>query len=186
MKLTNIYESLLNEQLDCSNLFTDSADGTHHEIAVSNDLYYYVVKLISVKRKLMSPHEFFDELDGFESHDTKDFGLDWVDVDKKVETMKSGVKLDMPYLNYERYGTAHEGRHRTAAAMKMGCKLIPVMVEKPVRESDVMALANKVGDLEQGEMIIELKKLGFKHFQNIDHVARALKMSKVYGEYYGG
>jgi hypothetical protein len=70
--------------------------------------------------------------------------------------------------------------------MKMGCKLIPVMVEKPVRESDVMALANKVGDLEQGEMIIELKKLGFKHFQNIDHVARALKMSKVYGEYYGG
>lgn len=183
MKLINIYNNLLNEQSDCSNLFTDSSDGSLHITAINNDLYYYVIKLIKVTVEYMSPDEFFDELGGFEEHSEI---IDWDDVNKKVESMKNGIKLPIPYLVYS-YGFAssHEGRHRSLAAKKMGCTSIPVMVQIPVNESDIMKLANKLGHLKEDEIIVELKKMGFKHFQNIGHVTAVLKLSKDKGEYYG-
>jgi hypothetical protein len=183
MKLLNLFESILTEQSDCSNLFTDSADGTLHRMAIGNDLYYYVVKQISVKLELMSPDEFFDALGGYEQHSDI---IDRDDVMNKVNTFKSGGKLPIPFLRFNENGgnTGHEGRHRALAAKEMGCQSIPVMVERAVGIDKIMELANMVGHLEESDMIIELKKLGFKSFKNIDHVGIVLRVSKETGKYY--
>lgn len=183
MKLTNIYKQILNEQSDCSNLFTDSSDNSNHRMAIGNDLYYYVIKQISVKRELMSPDSYFDVLGGLEQH-TNNIDVD--DVKKKVDMLKQGVKLDIPYLKFNQYGsnTGHEGRHRTLAAKELGCHQIPVIIERAISIDDIMALANKIGHLEQDDMISELKKLGFKNFDNIDGVQSVLRLSKEKGKYY--
>jgi len=55
------------------------------------------------------------------------------------------------------------------------------MVERLIKDSDVMELANKLGDLETDDMIVELKKLGFKSFNNIDRISYILRISKEKG-----
>jgi hypothetical protein len=51
-----------------------------------------------------------------------------VTVDKLVGLMQSGVKLDMPYLNYANGNVSQEGRHRAKAAMDYGVDKIPVLI----------------------------------------------------------
>ena len=51
-----------------------------------------------------------------------------VTVDKLVSLMQSGVKLDMPYLNYASGSVSQEGRHRAKAAMDYGVDKIPVLI----------------------------------------------------------
>ena len=174
-------EALLNENKDCRNLFTDSSDGSLHITAIKNDLYYYVIKLKTVTLEFMSPNDFFDEIGGFERHQQL---IDWDDVKKKVQQMKNGEKLNIPYLIYS-YGwnSGHEGRHRALAAKEMGCNSMPVMVEKGIGKDVIMKLANEVGDLDIEDMKKVFIERGFKHFQNIDMVASTLRKSKKNGYY---
>jgi len=174
-------KKLLREGLGgCDNLFSNESDSRVHNIAISKDLYYYVIKQIKVTLEHMSPDEYFDEIGGFEHH--KDL-IDMDTVNKKMNDIKNGIKLDIPYLMYNEYGdnVGHEGRHRTIAVKNLGCKTIPVMVERRIKDSDVMELANKLGDLETDDMIVELKKLGFKSFNNIDRISYILRISKEKG-----
>lgn len=182
MKLSNIYKQVLKEGVGCD-VFNDTVDGGAMKVALGNDLYYYVVKQQRVTKEYMSPDEFFNRLGGFERHENV---IDWDDVNDKVKKMKSGVKFNMPYLmKYWGHYRGHEGRHRTLAAKQMGCKEIPVLIREDISESDVMELANKVGDLSIEDMTRELKNMGFKHFQNMDRVFWVLKLSKEKGELYG-
>lgn len=171
---------------NCSNLFTDSSDGSFHVVAMHDDLYYYVIKRKRVTLEHMSPEEFFNALGGFKRQKKN---IDYSTVKDKIAKMKNGIKLDMPYLMYDVYGSnvGHEGRHRMVAAMEMGCNSVPVMVEKDVSEKDVMALANKVGDLELDDMIKELKAMGFKNFAEhyMSRIAYILRVSKEKGYIYG-
>ena len=181
--MKSLIKKLLREELsntDCGNLFTDSSDGSLHSSAIENDLYYYVLKQKKVTLEYMSPDDYFNEIGGLDRHKQS---IDWPNVAEKVEEMKNGIKLNIPYLIYS-YGSnsGHEGRHRVLAAKEMGCTSLPVMVEKSVSQNDVMNLANELGDLETDEMAEELKKRGFNHFKNIDRVASVLRMSKKYGK----
>ena len=49
-------------------------------------------------------------------------------VDKISNLMDSGVKMDMPYLNFIKGDTSQEGRHRAKAAMDLGINSIPVLI----------------------------------------------------------
>lgn len=50
------------------------------------------------------------------------------DIEKYAEKMKSGIKFNMPVLNYA--DNQQEGRHRAQAAYLAGIKIIPVLVVK--------------------------------------------------------
>lgn len=69
-------------------------------------------------------------------------------VDKLIGLMDSGVKMDMPYLNFIKGETSQEGRHRAKAAMDLGINSIPVLIIDK-REDDEGAaentLSSKVG-----------------------------------------
>jgi hypothetical protein len=69
-------------------------------------------------------------------------------VDKLIGLMDSGVKMDMPYLNFIKGEASQEGRHRAKAAMDLGINSIPVLVIDR-READEgggeNTLSSKVG-----------------------------------------
>lgn len=69
-------------------------------------------------------------------------------VDKLIGLMDSGVKMDMPYLNFIKGETSQEGRHRAKAAMDLGINSIPVLIidRREYNEDGVEdTLSSKVG-----------------------------------------
>jgi hypothetical protein len=187
ISMREVIRKLLREGLStCDNLFTNDSDNSNHKIALSKDLYYYVIKNKRVTLEHMSPEEFFNEIGGLEYHMEKN--IDYDTVKTKIANIKNGDKMPIPYLMYNSRGNniGHEGRHRIIAAMEMGCNSVPVMVDRDVSDSDVMALANKVGDLELDDMIKELRVMGFKNFDEfyINRIAYILRASKEKGYLY--
>lgn len=67
-------------------------------------------------------------------------------VDKLIGLMDSGVKMDMPYLNFIKGGTSQEGRHRVKAAMDLGIKSVPVLIiDSKEEEEGENTLSSKIG-----------------------------------------
>lgn len=69
-------------------------------------------------------------------------------VDKLIDLMDGGVKIDMPYLNFVKGSVSQEGRHRVKAAMDLGIKSIPVLVidDRENEEEEVdNTLSSKIG-----------------------------------------
>lgn len=64
-------------------------------------------------------------------------------VDKLIELINSGVKLNMPFLNFVKGQISQEGRHRAKAAMDLGYTKIPVLVIES--KSSNQTLSSKVG-----------------------------------------
>lgn len=65
-------------------------------------------------------------------------------VDELKRKMKSGIKFDMPYLNY--VWDTQEGRHRAKAAIELGVEEIPVLVIKKDEDSESdISLPSKIG-----------------------------------------
>ena len=66
-------------------------------------------------------------------------------VDKLIELINSGVKLNMPYINTVKGYISQEGRHRAKAAMDLGYDKIPVLVIKPEGKENTQNLSSKIG-----------------------------------------
>lgn len=64
-------------------------------------------------------------------------------VNKLIDLIDSGVKLNMPYLNFVKGQISQEGRHRAKAAMDLGYTKIPVLVVET--KSSNQMLSDKVG-----------------------------------------
>jgi hypothetical protein len=64
-------------------------------------------------------------------------------VNKLIDLIDSGVKLNMPYLNFVKGQISQEGRHRAKAAMDVGYAKIPVLVIET--KSSNQTLSGKVG-----------------------------------------
>lgn len=78
---------------------------------------------------MMSPDEYISKLGSAIFHCSKERvlrGVDWDNVDKYADKMRSGTKFDIPILNVAQ-GT-QEGRHRALAAQKLGADKIPVLI----------------------------------------------------------
>jgi hypothetical protein len=66
-------------------------------------------------------------------------------VNKLIDLIDDGVKLNMPYLNFVNGYLSQEGRHRAKAAMDSGYDKIPVLVIKSKEKESNQNLSDKVG-----------------------------------------
>jgi hypothetical protein len=66
-------------------------------------------------------------------------------VNKLIDLIDSGVKLNMPYLNFVNGYLSQEGRHRAKAAMDLGYTKIPVLVIKSIEKENKQKLSDMVG-----------------------------------------
>jgi hypothetical protein len=96
---------------------------------------------------------------------------------KLIGLIESGVKLDMPYLNY--YDDLQEGRHRAKAAMDMGIDIIPVLV------IDDKVEVEGSGDVDWGD-VIEINNVKYVTFDvgSWDGINRLLSSIRRNYDYY--
>lgn len=66
-------------------------------------------------------------------------------VNNLIDLIDSGVKLNMPYLNFVNGYISQEGRHRAKAAMDLGYTKIPVLVIEPKERESNISLSGKIG-----------------------------------------
>ena len=66
-------------------------------------------------------------------------------VNKLIDLIDGGGKLNMPYLNFVNGYLSQEGRHRAKAAMDLGYAKIPVLVIKTKEKESNQKLSDKVG-----------------------------------------
>ena len=66
-------------------------------------------------------------------------------VNKLIDLINSGVKLNMPFLNFVKGYISQEGRHRAKAAMDLGYTKIPVLIIKDKEKESNISLSGKIG-----------------------------------------
>ncbi len=118
-------EGLINESIfkDVTNIpdYDRLKDGEYNKIP---SRYSNMVAYV----KHMSPKDYLSECAKIQGT-TYEEQLKYIsdnNVSKLIGLIESGVKLDMPYLNY--YDDLQEGRHRAKAAMELGIDKIPVLI----------------------------------------------------------
>jgi hypothetical protein len=142
-------ESLLNETESMFKSITNIPDYDKLKDGKYNELPSKYSNM-SARVVNMSPEQYFKycaKIQGT-TYEQQFSYLRKVVVDKLIGLMDSGVKMDMPYLNFIKGDTSQEGRHRAKAAMDLGITSIPVLIIDR-REDDEDAaentLSTKVG-----------------------------------------
>jgi len=99
----------------------------------------------AVKRVVMSPDEYLAEAAKLSGSDSVEKFIKFADdknVGKYAEMMRTGTKMDVPYLDYAASG--QEGRNRALAAKLLGYKEIPVIVEYSIKNPPENILAKEL------------------------------------------
>lgn len=128
----NLKKDLLNESVNGASLFNTQRTGMSFYDDFLNPKdhdYKKLCKGLKGTIVMMTPDEYISKLGSAIFHCSKERvlrGVDWDNVDKYADQMRSGTKFDIPILNVAQ-GT-QEGRHRALAAQKLGADKIPILI----------------------------------------------------------
>ena len=148
-------------------------------------IYFLVRKNLIQKLEFINPKEYL-EIVCKNMDITYDYMINNIiyhkNVDKYADDMKKGDKF--PIITYTVNSTSQEGRHRALAAMKLGCKEIPVIKEIIVSRDEIDNQINFLKDSfhkENGRKIIDeyYKTLNYKGITDLDW--RTLEERIIYG-----
>lgn len=146
---------------DCTNFF--DLNSILNYVEFDKPLYSMIAKRKTAKFIYMSPKQYIYKI-------ASNWGLSYEDtliqvmdskVDKYAEMMKSGSKAPVGYFRRNHEG--QEGRHRALAAMKLGCKSIPVIEFIDISDNEFKNIINKFKGKSFEELDGIFKKIGFKN-----------------------
>lgn len=141
-------------------------DSLDRFVEFDKPLYSIVEKRRTAKLLTLSPKQYIYRIaQGFG-------GLTWEDVvessvvskeniEKYARDMLCGDKFPIPY--YTRGGDYQEGRHRSLAAMSIGCDEIPVIEFINITDSEYNNMLKKFKGMSYEELDELFKKLGYKN-----------------------
>ena len=166
------YEKIEENHSSC-NYFGDKFEVSPYDDVFRLPLYFYVYKYMTGKIVYMTPDEFLEKLSwkDFPYEEQVKMLEDHSDhVNKLVNLMKSGEKFPIPYLICDVNGYCdHEGRHRSWAAKKLGCKKIPVGVFQRLTRKDVLNFVKEHGEKSFEEINDLFKNMGFNGITNLGY-----------------
>ena len=166
-------DSMLNQlksNLDCDCCKYFDMDSLQNYGAIENPLYYIINKREINELEYMDPKQYIYTI-------ARGFGITYEDAmagayqDEKAvkyaEMMKSGSKAPIGF--YTENKGSQEGRHRAAAAMKLECKLIPVVkIFNNLSNEFVKEFVLSVKDLSKEELNKLFIDKGYKGISGLD------------------
>lgn len=133
-------------------------------------VYHMLEKLKKQTLKYIKPKQYIDTIArgfGDLSYEEATKYVNWDNVDKYAEAMKSGSKFPIGY--YVVGEPDQEGRHRALAAMKLGCEAMPVIVIEDLYRQSVDKLAISLKGLSKEEIDTKFKKMGYDKLSGLDY-----------------
>jgi hypothetical protein len=166
-------DSMLNQiksSLDCDCCKYFDMDSLENYGALQHPLYYIINKREINELEYMEPKQYLYTI-------ARGFGISYDDVmgsiyqdDKAIkyaEMMKSGSKAPIGF--YVDGDKNQEGRHRAAAALKLECKLIPIVkIVKNLSNEYVNNFVNTYKDYSREQMNTLFKEKGYHGISSLD------------------
>jgi len=166
-------DSMLNQlksNLDCDCCKYFDMDSLQNYGAIENPLYYIINKREINELEYMDPKQYIYTI-------ARGFGISYEDAmagayqDEKAvkyaEMMKSGSKAPIGF--YTENKGSQEGRHRAAAAMKLECKMIPIVkIVTDLSNKYVHDFVNTYKDYSREQMDTMFKEKGYHGISSLD------------------
>lgn len=133
------FNTVISDEVESDTKYFSGITGmSYYDNILKNKNYFYWSKNIKFSIVEMSPDQYL--IDSAKIHDTSvdvdTMHIRQSDVNELAELMQSGIKMDMPVLQWSP-SKDQEGRHRALASKQIGIDKIPVMVVNEVREHEI-------------------------------------------------
>lgn len=123
------------EAINNDNIFKNNTTSPDYDEVLRNDPNRYL-KNIQGEIVNMSPEEYLNQcakMQGTTLEKQKHY-INKDNVNKLIQAVKQGSKLNLPYLDY--VNKQQEGRHRVYAAELLGYETIPIAIFKPIQNNN--------------------------------------------------